>query len=175
MKRGVGYCTNLDCSEYVKGVFLINHGETFFCPACRQDGFVEPEKARSVRGKWNIYSQVQIRYNFDAMVRDYAEIAIVTDENLPPGCSTLVINSPLVKTERRAMKLAESFLSNAALNGLGPDGMPASTERVLDLSWSKDRWELELLQLQATLEESPFFTGRFEASWPRESEPKAGT
>ena len=36
MKRGVGYCENTDCEDYAKGVFLLNHGDTFYCPRCRQ-------------------------------------------------------------------------------------------------------------------------------------------
>jgi len=35
MKRGVGYCENTDCEDYAKGVFLLNHGDTFYCPRCR--------------------------------------------------------------------------------------------------------------------------------------------
>ena len=38
MKRGVGYCENTDCEDYAKGVFLLNHGDTFYCPRCRQLG-----------------------------------------------------------------------------------------------------------------------------------------
>ena len=38
MKRGVGYCENTECEDYAKGVFLLNHGDTFYCPRCRQLG-----------------------------------------------------------------------------------------------------------------------------------------
>ena len=41
MKRGVGYCENTECEDYAKGVFLLNHGDTFYCPRCRQLGKVE--------------------------------------------------------------------------------------------------------------------------------------
>jgi len=44
MKRGVGYCENTDCEDYAKGVFLLNHGDTFYCPRCRQLGKVEKER-----------------------------------------------------------------------------------------------------------------------------------
>ena len=36
MKRGVGYCENTDCEDYAKGVFLLNHGDTFYCPRCQK-------------------------------------------------------------------------------------------------------------------------------------------
>ena len=44
MKRGVGYCENTECEDYAKGVFLLNHGDTFYCPRCRQLGKVEKER-----------------------------------------------------------------------------------------------------------------------------------
>ena len=41
MKRGVGYCGETECEDYAKGVFLLNHGDTFYCPRCRVLGKVE--------------------------------------------------------------------------------------------------------------------------------------
>ena len=43
MRRGVGYCESTQCEDYVKGVFLLNHGDTFYCPRCRQLGKIENE------------------------------------------------------------------------------------------------------------------------------------
>ena len=64
MKRGVGYCENTDCEDYAKGVFLLNHGDTFYCPRCRQLGKVEKERG-FYTGNTDIFKEVRVEYNFD--------------------------------------------------------------------------------------------------------------
>ena len=64
MKRGVGYCENTDCEDYAKGVFLLNHGDTFYCPRCRQLGKVEKERG-FYTGNSDIFKEVRVEYNFD--------------------------------------------------------------------------------------------------------------
>jgi ribosomal protein S27AE len=85
MKRGVGYCENTDCEDYAKGVFLLNHGDTFYCPRCRQLGKVEKERG-FYTGNTDIFKEVRVEYNFDPINGVYREIAIVRDESL---CSHL--------------------------------------------------------------------------------------
>ena len=43
MKRGVGYCENVGCEEYLKGTFTMNQ-DVFHCPRCRVKGFMVLEK-----------------------------------------------------------------------------------------------------------------------------------
>jgi hypothetical protein len=81
MKRGVGYCENTDCEDYAKGVFLLNHGDTFYCPRCRQLGKVEKERG-FYTGNSDIFKEVRVEYNFDPINGIYREIAIVRDESL---------------------------------------------------------------------------------------------
>jgi ribosomal protein S27AE len=64
MKRGVGYCENTDCEDYAKGVFLLNHGDTFYCPRCRQLGKVEKERG-FYTGNADVFKEVRVEYNFD--------------------------------------------------------------------------------------------------------------
>jgi len=76
MKRGVGYCENTSCEDYAKGVFLLNHGDTFYCPRCRQLGKVEKERG-FYTGNTEIFKEVRVEYNFDPINSVYREIGIV--------------------------------------------------------------------------------------------------
>jgi ribosomal protein S27AE len=100
MKRGVGYCENTECEDYAKGVFLLNHGDTFYCPRCRQLGKVEKERG-FYTGNSDIFKEVRVEYNFDPVHGIYREIAIVRDNahsRLPrpfsPTSIATVVSSP---------------------------------------------------------------------------------
>ncbi len=85
MKRGVGYCENTDCEDYAKGVFLLNHGDTFYCPRCRQLGKVEKERG-FYTGNSDIFKEVRVEYNFDPINGVYRVIARVFPTlTLPDG------------------------------------------------------------------------------------------
>jgi ribosomal protein S27AE len=96
MKRGVGYCENTDCEDYAKGVFLLNHGDTFYCPRCRQLGKVEKERG-FYTGNTDIFKEVRVEYNFDPINSVYREIAIVRDESLWGRNNVDTLQSPLIK------------------------------------------------------------------------------
>ena len=134
MKRGVGYCENTDCEDYAKGVFLLNHGDTFYCPRCRQLGKVEKERG-FYTGNSDIFKEVRVEYNFDPINGVYREIAIVRDESLWGRNNVYTLQSPLIKTEKRALKVAEAILANlnryrGLLNG---DDIPRTTEIIRSL------------------------------------------
>ena len=121
MKRGVGYCENTDCEDYAKGVFLLNHGDTFYCPRCRQLGKVEKERG-FYTGRNNVYT----------------------------------LQSPLIKTEKRALKVAEAILANlnryrGLLNG---DDIPRTTEIILSFDEPFEEFEKKLTQLSKEWEAS---------------------
>jgi len=115
MKRGVGYCENTDCEDYAKGVFLLNHGDTFYCPRCRQLGKVEKERG-FYTGNSDIFKEVRVEYNFDPINGVYREIAIVRDESLWGRNNVYTLQSPLIKTEKRALKVAEAILTEIILS-----------------------------------------------------------
>ena len=107
MKRGVGYCKNTGsisepaCEDYAKGVFLLNHGDVFYCPRCRELGVVERERG-SYTGNSDIFNEVRVEYNFTSIEERYQEIAIVRDDSLVGcNCSVYTLKSPLIKTEKR--------------------------------------------------------------------------
>ncbi len=133
MKRGVGYCENADCEDFSKGVFLLNHGNTFYCPRCRKLGHTEPERGHTDNDH-QVFREVHVHFNFKADERKYREIGIVMDDSLPEGtANSYHLFSPLIKTEQRALKVAEAILAN--LNRyqglLDGEGIPRTTETLL--------------------------------------------
>ena len=155
MKRGVGYCENTDCEDYAKGVFLLNHGDTFYCPRCRQLGKVEKERG-FYTGNSDIFKEVRVEYNFDPINGVYREIAIVRDESLWGRNNVYTLQSPLIKTEKRALKVAEAILANlnryrGLLNG---DEIPRTTEIILSFDDPFDEFSRKVQQLGKELEQS---------------------
>ncbi len=133
MKRGVGYCENTECEEFSKGIFLLNHGITFHCPRCRELGYSEPERGHS-DNDYQIFREVHVHFNYEPIGKFYREIAIVKDESLSEdGFNSYHLFSALIKTEVRALKVAEAILSN--LNRyqgvLDESGIPKATEALL--------------------------------------------
>jgi hypothetical protein len=155
MKRGVGYCENTDCEDYSKGVFLLNHGDTFYCPRCRQLGKVEKERG-FYTGNSDIFKEVRVEYNFDPTQGIYREIGIVRDESLWGRNNVYTLQSPLIKTEKRALKVAESILAN--LNRyrglLAGDEIPRQTEFLLSFDDSYEEFDRKLRQLSKEWEAS---------------------
>ncbi len=131
MKRAVGYCENTDCEDYAKGVFLLNHGEKFHCPRCRQLGAVMPEHG-FYSGDSDIFKEVRVEFNYDPINGKFREIGIVRDESLWGRCNVYTLQSPLIKTEKRALKVAEAILANLnRYRGLLVQGEVPKTHEVL--------------------------------------------
>lgn len=153
IKRCVGYCSESQCEEFEKGVFLLNHGNTFWCSRCKKVGFMEPEVGRSV-GNSGIYKEVRVEYNYDPAQKRYREIAIVRDESLWGKCDVYHLNSPLIKTEKRALKVAEAILSNLNMQekSLSPGEIPRTTEIILSFDVPKERFCEEIDRLRGRLE-----------------------
>ncbi len=112
MKRAIGYCLHEECEDYAKGVFLLNYGTRYFCSRCKQEGQIERETAHfRGDGEGKLFKEVRINYDFDPLVGKYHAVAIVRDDSIWGG-SSYIVNSPLIKTEKRALKVAESMLAN---------------------------------------------------------------
>jgi len=130
--RGVGYCQNEGCEDHGKGVFLLNHTGMFVCPDCRQTGRVEREAGFST-GDSDVFREVRVEYNYDPEAGVYRDVAIVRDVSLWDRSNSYTLRSPLVRTEKRALKVAEALLANLnrCANSLEPDEIPSSSETVL--------------------------------------------
>ena len=155
MRRGVGYCESTQCEDYVKGVFLLNHGDTFYCPRCRQLGKIENERG-FYSGYSDVFKEVRVEYNFDPINNVYREIAIVRDESLWGRNNVYTLQSPLIKTEKRALKVAEAILANLnRYRGLmDGDDIPRTTEIILSFDDDFTEFQRKLQKLAEEWEAS---------------------
>lgn len=153
--RGVGYCRNQECEDYGKGVFLLNHAGTFTCPDCRRPGQVERE-AGFYEGEAGIFREVRVEYNYDPEVGAYRDVAIVRDVSLWDASNTYTLRSPLVRTEKRALKVAEALLANLnrCATSLERDEIPSSSETVLSFDDDFADFTAKLQQLATEWESS---------------------
>jgi ribosomal protein S27AE len=163
MKRGVGYCMNTGslenegCEDYAKGVFLLNHGNTFYCPRCRIIGLMVKETGRADFGENNApFKEVRCEFNYDPCSKKFREIAIVRDEAIWGTGSKYTLLSPLIKTEKRALKVAEAILANLQRYSdlAGGDEIPRSTEVVISLDEDLDVFTKKMNDLGKLWEES---------------------
>lgn len=157
MKRGIGYCSHTECEDYAKGVFLLNHGPDFFCPRCSRKGWTESERMSYTQVS-DIFKEVRLEYNFDPLTGKYRELAIVRDEALVGTHNVYTLFSPLIKTEKRALKTAEAILANLSrvegMEDLRLGRMPRTTEYLLQIDTSREDFDKQLHRLAKTLEGS---------------------
>jgi hypothetical protein len=111
MRRGVGFCGDAACEEHARGVFLLNHEGLFHCPSCRKRGHIEKERGSHL-GAGKLFKEVRVEYNFDPVVGVYRDVGIVQDVSLWGRSNVYTLQSPLIRTEKRALKVAEAILAN---------------------------------------------------------------
>jgi hypothetical protein len=138
--RGCGYCTNPECSDYSKGVFLLDQSgsasDPYLCTGCRVQGFREYEHAAPLVGDPKIvepgqFREVRLEYDFEPHGRIYKGLAIVIDNGIRRG-RFFTFFSPLVRTEKRALYLAEKILGALQLGAKADfTVVGASTETVV--------------------------------------------
>jgi hypothetical protein len=90
-------------------VILPSEPEAFICKACGQSGKVEMERG-FLTGETGIIGEVRVEYDFDPRKGRYRATAIVRDESLPSGLDVYTRLSPLTRSERLALGLAEALL-----------------------------------------------------------------
>lgn len=118
MIRAVGYCRTDGCTDFVKGKFVYS-SETeprHFCSVCKQFGMVIKEDW-SVKYPGNMdFYQVRVEYDFRPSLIPtgtgrWAGVAIVTDTSLPDTGNIYYLQSPLIKTDKRALDTATAILA----------------------------------------------------------------
>ncbi len=154
-QRAIGYCENTGCEDYAQDVFLLNHGDTFYCPRCRMTGFVEHERGAIV-GTSHITKEVRVEFNYSPIERRYREIAIVRDESVWGRNNVYTLISSLIKTEKRAFAVAESILAvlNHNPNAMNDNGIVRTTQTVLSFDLPFDKFSLQLAQIATEWENS---------------------
>jgi hypothetical protein len=180
----VGSSEEPGCEDYAKGVFLLNHGDKFYCPRCRHLGTVVKETGHVDRGDRDDapFKEVRVEFNYDPTTKRFLEIAIVRDEAIWGTGSKYTLLSPLIKTEKRALKVAESVLANlqryAELSS--EDEIPRSTEVIISLDDDAPVFSRKMKALGKSWEESSLAQERNTARStksqkpPEIEQPKAG-
>lgn len=155
VKRAVGYCEETNCEDFAKGVFLLNHGETFYCPRCRISGLVVAERGIHCTKDDAPFKEVRVEFNYDPINARYTEIGIVRDESIWGTGSTYTLLSPLIKTEKRALKVAEAILANLQrYSDLLDDGIPRTTETIVSFDEDIDAFTDKMRRLGEEWENS---------------------
>lgn len=157
VSRAVGYCYNEECSEKHKGIFILNPSVKFFCSICRSQGEIVKEFVEVSNEDDPIFTEVRVNFDYDPIERRYKGTAIVRDEgeDLWGRTNVYTLNSPLIKTDKRALKVAETTLSNLDyynLDEIKSGGW--STEYVLDLNAQDGNFKSKLKDLEARLSRS---------------------
>ncbi len=143
-QRAVGFCDNSACKSVHKGVFLMDYGNTFLCPVCTQEGWIEMEK-RLFHGLTGpkedaLYREVRLHFDFQPLARRYNSTAIVSISGLEKG-AVHEIFSPLIMTERRALMVAEFSLCAVNSGSFNADG--SQTAMIIDLCASNWKRQIE--------------------------------
>lgn len=152
MRRAVGYCNNLECEDFLKGCFLLNHGEVYNCIRCRQLGWIEGETVIDENIYNGVYKSVRIEFDYRPLEKKYHQTAIVGIPFLSAGgCYTL--RTPLVKTETRALKIAENIIIHLNSGIKDREQMTQPTLINMDLPWPQYQKALEAMAKALDLRE----------------------
>lgn len=147
MKRSVGYCTNSECEDFSKGVFLLNHGNSFYCPRCRCLGFTAPEyKVYSDDAPDAVFKTVRVHFNYNPMKKVYQSIAVIDITEVTEG-EQCDLYSPLIRTEMRALKVGEALI--CMINS----GLRYGDSQEVSVSLDDDDWREQLNRINRMLED----------------------
>jgi hypothetical protein len=149
LKRAVGYCLNTNCASFAKGIFLLNQSKAFYCPQCRNLGFIVAEKSWIEDTNDGLFKSVRVEFDYDPLNKKYRSIAVVEIPELKFG-GTYFLQSPLVKTEKRALMIAETLINN--INCYGAKGDILTKETVLSMDTSIKEFRENCAKLEVTLE-----------------------
>lgn len=160
--RGIGFCLNHRCESYLKTTFLLYHEGPFRCRTCSEVGAIEAERGHLNGSPGTVVGEVRIEYCFDPASRLYRELAVVRDEALGPNVSSYTAFCPLMSTERRALKAAETLLISLNEGVLNLEGgsheLPPVREHVLRLDDSAADFSAGLRLLELSWRDNPFYS-----------------
>jgi hypothetical protein len=154
-KRAIGICYETNCEQFLRTVFLLNQ-TAFTCPNCKHPGEVVHETGRS-ENSGRAYKEVRVEFDYDPLEASFLQTAVVRDENLWGRNNVFHYSTPLVKTAKQALRMAEGML--AALNQLGEnvstDEMPRYSETRLDWDQSLPLFRSNCNHWGESLKDSP--------------------
>ena len=152
--RAIGVCKNEECIDAFKGVFLLRRGiqvsGAYFCSNCRNEGTVAQEQGEKI-GSHEFYREVRVEFDYDCCTGEYRSVAVVQDSLLPEG-STYVFYSPLIRTEKRALTVAEAMFSSLNIyREPNIEGIPRITEKTISMDSEPEIFEKELRKVFGTI------------------------
>lgn len=162
LQRAIGYCVSKECEDVLKGIFLLNPEGSFHCPRCGRLGREELEVG-SWTGDSGIFKEVRVEYEFDYRQVRYRSLAIIRDNSLWGQYDTYTLRSPLIRTEKRALKVAEAILANlnhsrGTLPAVGT-AIPRTTEQIISFDTDLDDYRRQLNSLEAGWQNSALRKG----------------
>ncbi len=145
--RSCGFCLNEKCDDEHRGVFLLNHGAEYWCNSCRVMGRVIKERG-SFKGEGK-FREVRIEFDYDSQVNKFRQVAIVLADDTAEGKSFL-FRSPLIRTDKRALKVAEGMLANLRRRpGIQQGDIPTQDEMILCWDASKEDIQRTLRSIES--------------------------
>jgi ribosomal protein S27AE len=147
MRRGVGYCTNIKCDEHAKACFLLNHGDKYTCGVCNKVGLYIEEKG-TFEGKSEHWKEVRVEFDYDPLQGIYRSVAIIIDNSLVGSHNVYTLRSPLIRTDKRASKVAENLLATLqAFKEIEEDCIPRAMPKDVhfDASLEEVKRELDII------------------------------
>jgi len=97
------------------------------------------ERGKITKGTGSVYKTVEVEFCYDSKNDHYGEKAIVRDESLYGSHSTYRVSSPLIKTEERALKVAEAILANLTMRPESvAEGVPSTVYTIVSFDTTLD-------------------------------------
>lgn len=149
--RGVGYCSNFDCVNFMKGVFIFLHKDStlFECGQCNtkfetiiQEQMIFPDETPL------LWKRVKVEFDYDPIHKKYTKIFIVEDDDMPDIMGEVTYQHPCVKTETRAEKIAEWLFCNLIVYSDKKNLFKGVPENILSLDDSTDQFKHDLHRLE---------------------------
>ena len=146
-ERACGYCQNSKCEDFIKGVFLLNHGDTFYCPRCHELGTVNAERIVDGGTVHGVYKTVRVHFDYDPASKRHRQIAIVDIPELRTG-GQYELFSALIKLEKRALQVAEVIIA-----GLNSGIIKDSVAHGIKVDIGRSDWPEQIERLDRVLSE----------------------
>lgn len=160
--KAVGYCTQESCGERYRGVFCINHNsDNFWCPACRQTGFLVTERV-TVKNENPLFGEVRVEWKYDPEYREYCGLTVVR-RHFPIEWGTdfnvYTLYSPLIRTEKRSTNCATAVLGHldyTPIEEILSGETVRAREQIMDLDCTREEWQRQIKELSLRLHDNHY-------------------
>ena len=135
-RRGVGYCTNSECSVYGKLYLLLDLPSVFDCPTCLRPARIEREKGMYRRGA-SVFDEVRVEFDFDPILGIYRQTARVRDGRLLGCRDVYTLQSPFAANRAAAVRIGRVVLESLNRRlGASLSRRLASRDQLVEQGWA---------------------------------------